>query len=365
MAVTNQIQIDGQTNDIGAKAENVSYSNEGLSGVSNVKDALDFVIENGSGGGGGGSVAASAAPYFKNPPIPTWKDNLKVLFIGNSYTLYSIGEADPTMPTILNELQISENEITLYYAHSQASSLAAWLDAFKNKSVRGAIERLEYKNNAWKITLGEFDTGNIYNTIVGTPWDIIVFQVYPQTAASGERANNYDSFKETIRSFIYEIRKVCPNRNVAFGFHMIWAKNTSRVANVATWSAIVSATEAMVSDAGVDIIVPSGTAMMNAVNTNTFKGESHDFLVRDSTGHPAWGVARYILSCTIWETLFAPVLNKSMYGLTSLPPYTRATTNVADIEVTAENIELCQKIAMAAVCDRFHANTTIDPIQAT
>ena len=360
MAVTKQIQIGAQTNDIGADAQNVDYTNAALEGVTSVKGALDELVS--GGGGGGGSEAVT--PYFKNPPLPAWKSGLKVLIIGNSYTLYCIGDGnDSTMPTILNELAVTTDEFKLSYMHAQSSTLAAWLNAFKNQSIYGAHEYCEFENGAWKVHTNNIGTASIYNVVKNTAWDVVVFQTYPQTnTGSNEQAQNYETFKATVKEFIYEIRKVCPNHNVAFGYHMIWAKNSSRAAYTTVWNNIVKATENLVADADVDIIVPTGTALMDAVSTETFKGESHDFLVRDPAGHPGWGAARYIAACVIWETLFAPVLGRSMYGLTQLPPYTRATTNPADIEVTALNIELCQKIAMAAVCDRFNANTTIDPI---
>lgn len=374
MATVDRVIVNGEERPIEIEADKAKYSNQNAGGVSNVKDALDALFEGAGGSGGGSIVIDSGAPYFNNPSLPVWKDNLKVLFIGNSYTLYSITEA---MPTIMNNLQIGQNEVRLSYMHMQESTLKGWLDEFvanhetepQNQTTRGAEMQIYYNTSTsmWvsRNAGGGMGTGKICNTVKNTAWDVIIFQVYPQTASSGERANNYASFKDTIKSFIYEIRKVCPNPNVAFGFHMIWPMSktdTSRSANIATWNAICNATKQLAIDAGVKIIVPSGTVLMDAASTNTFKGEDHTFLVRDDRGHPAHGVASYILSCAIWESIFAPVFGKSMYGLTQLPPYDGDASNVADIEVTASNILLCQKVAMAAVCDMYNVTDDIDPI---
>ena len=46
MAICNQIEsTSGETRDIGAASQNVSYSNQGLPNVNNVKDALDALKE--------------------------------------------------------------------------------------------------------------------------------------------------------------------------------------------------------------------------------------------------------------------------------------------------------------------------------
>lgn len=369
MAIVDQIQSsNGEVRDIGAASQNVSYTNQSKPNVSNTKQALDELFANG-GGSGGGTTTVAGVPYFKNPPLPRWKDSLKVLIIGNSYTLYSLGSY---MATILNELQIGKNDIVLRNMHGQAYPLSSWLNLFRNKSNGGCQPYFDYNDGAsspWYYHSADMGTGNIYNSIAGTPWDVIVFQTYPQWQSSGECSTNYSTFASTIKDFIREIRMVCPNKDVAFGYHMIWAKDQSRSSNASTWSSIAKATKDMIADSGVDIIIPTGTAFQNAVNTNTFKGEGHSFLMSDGTGHPAQGVARYIAACTIWESLFAPVLGKSMYGLNQVTSFTPQTNPVAltgsEIEITSSNIRLCQKVAMAAISDRWTANTTIDPIVET
>lgn len=359
MAIVDQIQSSsGETRDIGAKSQNVAYTNQSAPSVSNTKQALDELFANGGGSGGGGSTTIADVPYFKNPSIPRWKDNLKVLFIGNSYTMYGT----QYITNILNELDVAADNVTIRLAHASARTLSTWLSLMLTD---GAITQLHY----WSKSSGEWKRaynspgGGIRTQVSGTPWDVIVFQVYPQTANSGEAANNYQSFKSTIKEFIYECRKACPNKQVAFGFNMIWAKDQSRSANTSTWASIVKATKDLVADSGLDIIIPSGTAFMNAVNTNTYKGEDHSFLMSDGTGHPAQGVARYVAACTIWEVIFASIYG-SMYGLNQAPTYTADGNALAgaEIPVTQENIRLCQQVALAAISDMWTANTTIDPI---
>lgn len=359
MAIVDQIQSSsGEVRDLGAKSQNVAYTNQSQPNVTNAKQALDELFANGGGSGGGGSTTVASAPYFANPPLPRWKDNLKVLFIGNSYTMFGT----QYITTILNEKSIAADKVTIHDAHSSGQKLATWLNLIKTN---GAITQLHYwrqVGGTWGRTYDSPARG-LRSEVALEPWDVIIFQVYPQTD-SGEAANNYSSFRSTIKELIYECRKACPNKQVTFGFNMIWAKDLSRSANTSTWSAIVKATKELAADSGL-LIIPSGTAIMNACNTNTFRGEDHSFLMWDTTGHPAQGVATYIVSCCIWESVFAPIFG-SMYGLNQAPTYTAGSALAgAEIPVTSSNIRLCQQVALAAISDMWTANTTIDPIVET
>ena len=296
-------------------------------------------------------------PYFQNAPLPRHKDNLKVLIIGNS--LYKYGAEYIT--TILNELNVAADKVLIHDAYTSGQSLSTWLNLF---ATDGSIQELyswSKSGSSWSRSY-RTDRG-IRSEVADFPWDVIIFQVYPRTGTSGEHADDYSSYKDTVKEFIYEIRKVCPNKDVAFGFTLISTNGLTRSGHVDTWSAIVKATKQLVADTGIDIIVPMGTAVINAINTNTFKGENHSYLMCDQYGHPAQGVSRYITSCVIWESIFAPIFG-SMYGLNQAPTYTADSSAYAnsEIPVTSSNIRLCQQVALAAVSDMWTANTTIDPI---
>lgn len=302
--------------------------------------------------------STGVVPYFHNAPIPRWKDNLKVLLIGNSLIKYG----SEYLATILNELNVTAGKVEIHACYSSGRQLSTWLGVFETNGIIMELYSWTKTNNTW-VRSYRTDRG-LRDEVADTPWDVIVFQVFPWTADSGECADDYSTFRDIISSFIYEIRTVCPNKDVAFGFNMIWAADQTRNDNVATWSAIVNATKEMVADSGL-FVIPSGTAIMNAVCTKEFLGEGHSFLICDQYGHPAQGVARYITSCVIWESIFAQIFG-SMYGLNQAPTYTadgNAFTG-SEIPVTSSNIRLCQQAVLAAVCDMWSANTSIDPYEA-
>ena len=294
-------------------------------------------------------------PYFHDAPLPRWKDSLKVLFIGNSLTKYG----SEYLATILNELNVAADKVTIHDAYSSGRELATWLGVLQTNGTIMELYSWAKTNNQWSRSY-RTDRG-LRDEVADTPWDVIVFQLNYDSGEYGECVYDYSTFKDTIKSFIYEIRQICPNKHVAFGFEMVYAQNQTRSENVATWESIVKATKELVADSGL-FIVPWGTAFMNAVSTNEFKGEDHSFLICDIYGHEAQGVARYITSCTIWESIFAPVFG-SMYGLNQIPTYTADGNAFAgsEIPVTSSNIRLCQQAVMAAVSDMWSANKSIDP----
>ena len=79
------------------------------------------------------------------------------------------------------------------------------------------------------------------------------------------------------------------------------------------WQAICNATNEMVRNDGINIVIPMGTAIENARHS-TLQNDTE--LTRDGT-HLAFGVGRYIAACAWVETLFAPVFGFSISNLTA------------------------------------------------
>lgn len=359
MAKVRQIQVGNETRDIATTSEYVDYSNVSLTGVANVKGAIDYLVANqGSGGSGGGSSTSEAStPRYHNNPIPYWKDSVKVLCIANSYTMYSMSH----IHDILNGLGIEDGKVVFQVAHYPARMMSTWRDYLRTDGSFSQLHSISCNNNIWKKSYYQ-PTNGIRTIVRNTPWDIILFQPYPPTGNS-DNASSYSSYAKVLNDCIKEVRMVCPNPKVCIAMNMIWSNSQTYSTYASVWSSICNAVKQTISDGGVDVIVPTGTAFINAINTATFTG--HNNLMVDSTGHPGAGVARYIASCCLYETLLAPVLGASMFGLTNVPTFT-ATDNAqyanGEIAVSAQNIALCQKAAMSAICDMFSIDTALDPI---
>lgn len=367
MAKIDKINAFGTMYNVAANSNDVAYNGDN---VNNVEEAIDELYERTEGGGGGDTTVVSAAPHYLNGKLPVWKDNMKILFVANSFVqrsfcwelvnvLNGINAANPNSPITGENLKIEQ-----FYRGGEG--LAGFLDRLENNpNYEDYYYKIEYTNGTWS-RVGT--AKSIKSAIEGEHWDVIILQAWPKDGST-EDARNYSTFSAALREWIYQIRKLCPNPDVCIGFNMIWpCKATFTKSTFDTYFAsICKATKQMVSDSGVDVIIPSGTAMANAVNTNTFNGANTHFLMRDMV-HAGLGVAEYIIACTIYEAVLAPVLKRSMMGITAVPDENTGdqgdnTYSRANITVTAENLGLCHEIALRAVCDMYNVDDTIDPIQ--
>lgn len=364
MAKCNQIQIGNETRDIVIGADKVEYTNLSMEGVETVEDALNELAAGGGGSSGGGAK-------FFNPLIP-WKKatKLNVLCIGNSYMECS----QRVLPQIMQAAGLTTTDINIEWDYQQMTRLSFWLDKFKNNEAGSTHKYLNTVggNLVWSGDAGNNSTG-LRDRISNTSWDIIMLQEYP-TSGNGSAsegndiADSYASYKSILTEFVTGIKQYCPNKKVVVVWHMIWSNSYQMQTSDTTWRNICNAVKEMVADTGIDIVIPSGTAIRNACYTDTFNGNNHACLVKDGVGHLAKGVAEYITACAVFETMVAPAFGLTILGNTATPSITSSdnpTGNYAgsEIAVTPSNKELCQKCAISAVKDWYHVDMTLEPIQ--
>lgn len=102
-------------------------------------------------------------------------------------------------------------------------------------------------------------------------------------------------------------------------------------------------------EAGIDFIVPVGTAIQNARNTSL---EDSDHLLRDNR-HLNTGVGRYVAGCAFFDAVIAPFYGVSIVG--------NSYTTSAGTPVTDDNKELCQQCGHAAVANMWEVTTGLEP----
>ncbi|MDO9635293.1 MAG: DUF4886 domain-containing protein [Paludibacter sp.] len=140
-------------------------------------------------------------------------------------------------------------------------------------------------------------------------WDYITFQ----------QASTYsgliDSYFPYLTNLLAYTQKLVTNPDVQFAFHQTWAyAANSKHKGFANYNnnqqqmyeAIVSTVNAAVKQAGINIIIPAGTAIQNG--RTSFVG---DRFCRDGY-HLSLGVGRFIAACTWYEKLMKrPVIENS------------------------------------------------------
>lgn len=350
------LDYEGQKIRIGANAEDVNYGN------TNVKAKLDDLQEQINAGSGGGSSGTTditingGAPIYRNNPYPK-KDVLKILAIGNSFTEYPCDY----LSGMLSASGVDASKIGLWKMTYPASSLEIWLGEYEKGE--GAIQtNLALYKACGSASLGDSSIASDKKSVamqLSRDWDIIVFQ---QVSSSADVYNTYNPY---LKKLVQAVRRHCPNPNVAIAWQEVWTRKKTKVT---TYDNVVAATQAMAAYNGIDIIIPSGTAIENARNTNAWSGVS-GYLLEDGV-HPAWGVGKYVTACAWWETLIAPHYGVSILGNTYTHPaatgsgidmdYSGTSGKYGGVPVTAENRELCQLCAVYAIGDMYNITTGID-----
>ncbi|MCR5316230.1 MAG: DUF4886 domain-containing protein [Bacteroidaceae bacterium] len=244
----------------------------------------------------------SVTPYFQNCSLPDSVDTLRILAIGNSYT----DDGTAYIQEIMDGLDVNPNKFCVYSLVHSAATLKYWWAEMEGNAfcipnrVAGNI----------KMDLGD----STLCSVIYQPWDVIVVQQY-----SGD-AIYYDSFNPYLRQIIEFVRHYCSNPQVALAWQMVHSYKSGFAAlysdSMKRWRMLAFATAQMMVYDGIDIIIPTGTAIQNARNTAL---NNPSELTRDGT-HLGYGVARYIVACAWVQTLMAHVFGIDIRRCKQLHP---------------------------------------------
>ena len=268
---------------------------------------------------------------IRNKRLPT-NDTLRVLMIGNSFT----DDATQYLDDIVAKSGIDLNTCCVYRLTQGGADLLTWCYNYENFSTK-SIER---KAGMYTMPI----TNGTVQELLSQDWDVISLQQVSYLS------NNFNTYSPYLDNLISYIKTDCTNKNVSICWHMTWSywglypeKGPKETTG---WQSIVNTVKEMQTAYGIDIIVPSGTCIELARGTSLNTKYS---LTRDGK-HIAFGVGRYILACTVFETLFAPV-----YGKTIIDNASRHELNEVEKQntyecrsVTDKNALLCQLLAVKA-----------------
>jgi len=138
---------------------------------------------------------------------------------------------------------------------------------------------------------------------------------------------------------------------MTLGWQMTWAYSTDadhvgfvnyNNNQMEMYQSIVNVVKTMVVKTGIDLIIPSATAIQNLRGTSINNAPSD--LTRDGS-HIDLGAGRYTLACTWFQALIAPCLGTTIAG----NPF---KINNGNVPVTDNNYLVCQKAAQYA-CSRL------------
>lgn len=268
--------------------------------------------------------------------LPRNPQELKILGIGNSYT----EDAMLLLPNLLDSAHIYN--VTLGMLTLGGAALDTHLANYLRDSHVYTFEVT--KENHWEPVSTSYTISDAINY---SDWDIIILQ---QVSKWSGQIKTYQPYLDQL---IRRLSDHCSNGNVVLGWHMTWAYASNYTngdfksygynqGNM--YSQIVESTQAMQAKTGIQVIIPSGTAIQNLRNTPL--NDSMD-LTRDGT-HITLGVGRYTLACTWFQTLIPPTLGVDLAG-------NRCREQIG-IPVTDNNYTICQQAAIQACNNKFEVS---------
>lgn len=295
----------------------------------------------------------SKSPYFKNNPLAINADTLRILAIGNSYSW----DGTAYLQELLDSAHIDRKRYCVYLLTRGNTSLEYW----RNTLYSG--ENCSMYRMAGDVR-GVKSQNHTVQELLSQNWDIVVLQQFSKYAI------DYDSYNPYLQNLIKAIRTYCENPNVCIAWQLIHSYGKGYERDTLTgynrWVTITKATKEMVQKDGIDVIIPTGTAIQQARETEL---ETPYDLTRDNT-HLCYGVGRYIAACCWMETLFKPSFGVSIKGNTANHPLTESELNdsemgfipASSVPVTDQNRDLCQQCALDACTNPYEihpkGNTT-------
>ncbi|MBO4777535.1 MAG: DUF4886 domain-containing protein [Bacteroidales bacterium] len=279
-----------------------------------------------------------------NNPLPKDSDSLRVLMIGNSFTF----DLTRVIGNILRASGIDNNTCCVYILWESGASLTHWDKWY--------IEKDTFKLSKMGGNLDAAITEGTVQELLSQNWDVVSLQ---QTS---NYSTDIDSYSPYLYDMIRYIKQDCANKNVSICWQLTWSywDGIDKIVpkEEEGWKEIVATADKMISKYGIDIIIPSGTAVENARKTRLNTPHS---LTRDGH-HMAYGAGQYLLACTLFETIFKPIYNVSIltnWARPAIPQEYKDDSKYEYVDVTDETAYLCQQCAIAAVED-WHSITLVD-----
>ncbi len=293
------------------------------------------------------SLALSAQDRFTNYPLPSEKDTLRILAIGNSFS----DDGTDYLPGLLEAADIHNVIIARLYIGGCS------LERHCTEYSQNLTNYIYYKSteNKW-VTISR--NAGLRDALKDEAWDIITIQ-----EASGY-SGTYENYEKWIPELISIIRKEAANPSAAIVWHQTWAYAVNSTHSHfkfygndqhQMYSSICQCVEKASEEFQLSIVIPCGDAIQAARGTklNNIGEVPSDNKVYDLTRdgyHLTHQYGRYIAACTWFEALIRPVYGKTVLG----NPYTLRDT---EYSITKKDAILCQKCAVQAVKGRKTGNS--------
>lgn len=282
----------------------------------------------------------SDVAYFCNPPLPYHPHHLNILFIGNSFSI----DTSAALPYIFNNMNIQN--VNVYVLYKGGCSMKTHYDLFKS----GKKDYEFYRYNFEGETKMEKSI-SISDAMSRFSYDIVIFQQY--SLESGQ----YSTYEPYLSKLIQAYKTVAISPRTTFAWNMTWAYSSKhkRISTYGTpekmYQSICNATKHMKAASGIDVIIPTGTAVQNARSISSLVTKNE--FTRDDQ-HIDYNMGRYLLGCTFFEAIIAPTMERNLVEDTSI-----IGKDGTENQVNNTNRHLLKKCARLAVANNYNVSEFI------
>lgn len=277
------------------------------------------------------------------------KPNLKVLDIGNSYTV----DATALLPLITKASGSDVSDMCLYKATRGSASFKLWYDIYNGEDSPSASYEVSKvlggldANVRTGSSMGD-DRKLFRECLTNEKWDLIIIHQVSNFAPYYEQWQEENS-AGYLNEFIRILKKHQPQAKIGFLLVHSYMDNysvNSEKSSLARWQKIADSVKKLEEDYDIELVIPYGTAVEN-LRASSLNNE-YD-LTSDGT-HCGYGLCRYTAACCYYQALIAPRSGISVLGNSAryTVPENEKNSKYPAYDVTDENAEIAQKAAFIA-----------------
>ena len=299
-------------------------------------------------------VNISSVPKINNPAYNLKKQSLKIFHIGNSF----MDDSTNYLPGFIEAAGINTADMCLYCGIRSGGTYKNWYDAYHGTDEQNPTIYKKCGGINQTITSDGTIGSAFRSALRDNDWDIIIIQ--QNSLYSGEY-KEWEGQGEGgyLQEFIRIIKLWQPDATIAFNLvhaSPLQSGGGAPEKTQARWKGVAESCKWMVSNYGIDLIIPYGTAVENI--RSSVLNTSSNGLTRDNH-HLGHGLARYVANACYFQTIFASKFGVSVLGnsyrytVTEQQREEAGTYASGCIDVTNENAEAAQMAAMLACCNMY------------
>lgn len=295
-----------------------------------------------------GNVALGNEMYGTyNPVLPVGKSELRILFIGNSFT----EDATEHLPGILKAAGV--NHVTMTRAYHGGYTLPEYNDNFASANIC-ARRDCAAGGTKWDGT-NALDS-SLEEILESDTWDIVTLQEHTGKEVAWEWPG---TLRDALGGLVDKIYSAQPKHRPTIVYLMAQSYGRYNATILPKFDndqekmfgTVTGVVKKIMSETCIDRVIPSGTMLQNLRTTSVNVDNNMD-LTRDSY-HMDFGLSRYGAACTVFEAIVKPCTGKTLDGNTYRYSTSSTDPTKYSTPVTDANAPIAVRAAQEAVKKPF------------